>query len=256
MSLINVICANYNNSEALRETIESYCSQSYLKKRLIIIDGGSKDGIDEIVLQYRNSIDYFISESDKGISDAFNKGVQQCLPGYVYFLGAGDCFVSFSSMEKLVAESDYSKELLVCGKIRRVDSDTGEEIGVFPKSNEFSKGSLLFRMSLPHQGLLTSTLFFDKYGVFDTTCKYAMDYEILLRAYSDFPQVTMRDVVVASWMSGGVGAGKTLEVLKEYNRIKRKNRITNGLILSLLHIFTLGKFGAKKVLRMHEKWPQ
>lgn len=252
MSLINVICANYNNSKELEHTIQSYSSQRYSQKRLIIIDGGSSDGVEIIAQRYNQDIDYFISESDQGISDAFNKGLQQCVPGYVYFLGAGDSFDSSSSLEKLVGDGDYEKEWLVCGKVRRVEIETNNEIAVFPRSNEFHKTSLLFKMSLPHQGLLTSTLFFEKYGDFSRECKYAMDYELLLRAYHDFPHVIVRDFVIANWMSGGVGADKTLEVFKEYDRIKHKNKVANSASLFLLNRFILSKYWIKKLLRIQK----
>ncbi len=232
--LINVICATYNQSKELKKTIQSFNEQEHIAKRLIIIDGASSDGIVEIIAGYRDDIDYFISEVDRGISDAFNKGLAQCQPGYVYFLGAGDTFINSKSLCALVEECNYQEDWLVCGKVRRKDVDSGDIIGILPKSLKFNKKSLLLRMSLPHQGLLTSTCFFDKYGVFREECKFAMDYELLLRAYKSFPKVVMKDIIVADWLSGGVGQDRTLDVFTEYDEIKRLNKVAPVMILSFL----------------------
>ena len=246
--MINVICATYNQSKELEETIKSFNEQGNVKKRLIIIDGGSTDGFDEAIAAYSSSIDYFKSEADRGISDAFNKGVAQCEPGYVYFLGSGDRFINSESLYNLVQDCDADKDLLVCGKIRRKDFDSGEITGVQPKSLSFSKRSLLFRMSLPHQGLLTSTKYFEEYGNFREDCRFAMDYDILLRAYKSFPAVTMKDVIVADWISGGIGAGRTLEVLAEYNRIKRENKVASLPFLIYVDKWSRFKLLIKKLL--------
>ncbi|MBU2896880.1 glycosyltransferase [Vibrio hepatarius] len=252
-AVVNVVCATYNQSEDLIETITSYNDQSYSNKRLIIIDGRSNDGIHSVIERFCDSIDYFVSENDEGISDAFNKGLESIEPGYVYFLGAGDKFCSSESLSQLLSDVDYQQDFLVCGKVKRVDILTGEVQGINPNFSEFKKRSLLFRMSLPHQGLLTSSLFFHKYGKFSLDCRYAMDYEHLLRAYHSFPNVILKDVMVAEWMSGGVGAGRIREVLNEYDLIKRRNKVASPTLLSLVNVFILSKYYVKKVLNVFKK---
>ncbi len=243
---VNVICATYNQSVELEKTIKSFSEQSYNNKRLIIIDGNSTDGFNQIADNYQTEIDYYISEDDDGISDAFNKGVKQCIPGYVFFLGAGDKFFSNESLSELVKDVDYKSDLLVCGKVRRKDLSTNEVIGITPKSLSFDKKSLLFKMSLPHQGLLTSTLYFEEFGLFRESCKYAMDYDLLLRAYKSFPKVILKETVVADWMTGGVGADNTLGVFKEYNRIKIDNNVSSKPILMMINAWTVFKYKIKK----------
>ncbi len=253
MELINVICATYNQSYELEKTIKSFQSQSYKNKRLIIIDGGSTDGFDKLAVKYRNVISYVVSEPDRGISDAFNKGVKESLPGYVYFLGAGDGFVSENSLELLVENTNHKDNILVCGKVKRVDLDSGKVLGISPKTTTFHKHSLLLRMSLPHQGLLTSTLYFEKYGNFREDCKFAMDYEHLLRSYQCFPKVIVKDVLVAEWMSGGVGTGKIREVLREYDYIKRINNVLPKIILRFINLLIVSKFYFNEFLNARTK---
>ncbi|MBS9432258.1 glycosyltransferase family 2 protein [Photorhabdus hainanensis] len=249
--MINVICAVYNQKNNIERTIISFEKQKYQDKKLIIIDGGSTDGTVEVLKKYQNIIDYWVSEPDHGISDAFNKGLEQCENGYVYFLGAGDTFLNENVINIMLEGCNYKTNLLVCGRIRRINPNESNEHILFttPKTNKFNKHSLLFKMSLPHQGLFTSTIFFEKYGNFSLSCKYAMDYEHLLRAYHAFPSVLMKDITVATWITGGIGTNKTKEVLQEYHKIKLTNKIAPRWILSLINNYTLMKYMIKRLLK-------
>ncbi|WP_257287212.1 hypothetical protein [Endozoicomonas sp. SESOKO2] len=115
---------------------------------------------------------------------------------------------------------------------------------------KFKKSSLLFRMPLPHQGLFTHRSLFEKYGLFDLDNTFCMDYEHLLRAYKSFPRIVLKDVIVAKWRDDGIGNNRELEVLKEYNRIKIKNKIANPLTLKVIHNWILCKYIIKKYLGM------
>ena len=98
-------------------------------------------------------------------------------------------------------------------------------------------------MALPHQGLFTSKKFFEKYGLFDINCKYAMDYELLLRLYRSFPLVKINDLIVADWRAGGIGTNKTGEVVKEYHLIRVKNKIAPRWILNIIFKLTKIRYG-------------
>ena len=75
----SIITINYNNKEGLRKTIESVVGQSFRDFEYIIIDGGSTDGSVEVIKEYAGKVDYWVSESDKGIYHAMNKGVLQAV---------------------------------------------------------------------------------------------------------------------------------------------------------------------------------
>ena len=98
----------------------------------------------------------------------------------------------------------------------------------------FDKRSLLFRMSLPHQGLFVPRSYFEKYGLFDLNNKFCMDYEHLLRSYQNFPSVITKDIVSARWRDDGIGNGRTLEIFREYDKIKRDNKVASTLVLDLI----------------------
>ena len=90
--LISIVTATYNDCEGLRKTITSVLEQSYDNIEYIIIDGASTDNTKALLDEYRPRIATIISEPDKGISDAFNKGLGLCTGDWINFLGAGDVF--------------------------------------------------------------------------------------------------------------------------------------------------------------------
>lgn len=244
--LVSIITATYNSGIDLEKTILSVLVQSYENIEHIIVDGGSKDGTMEVLKKYSyNSKVRWISESDEGISDAFNKGLLMAQGEYINFQGAGDCFATDDAIEKIMQGVDKEKDLLICGRIKRV-TEVGEL--KYISTLDFKKWKLLYKMGLPHQALFTNKIFFEKFGVFDLSCKYAMDYDLLLRAYAKFPEVILRDVVVSGWKEGGVGQGNTAAVLNEYDDIRIKNKIAPIWILNLISKLVQLKYIIKKII--------
>lgn len=245
-NVINVICATYEAGHELEKTIKSIKGLKYDNLRVIVIDGGSKDCTKGVVEKHQDLVDVFVSERDNGISDAFNKGLKHTIPGYVYFIGAGDEFVDVNAFSTLTEFACFKTELLLCGKVNVVCVETNQVFHTVPRSSCFQKESLLKMMSLPHQGLLMSTVYFEKYGNFKENCTYAMDYELLLRAYHEFPSVIVKDVIVANWMSGGVGANNTPGVLAEYYRIKKENKVASNGYLWFIYMKNLSAYYVRK----------
>lgn len=236
MPKVSVIIATYNCESDIEKTIRSFNDQTYRDKELIIIDAGSTDGTVEIIKKHKKDINYWISEPDKGISDAFNKSVKAAKGDYIYFIGAGDYFWSNDSIKRMMTGVDKEKDILVCGRINRV-TENGKKV-LYTSSISFKKWMLLYKMGLPHQALFTNKKYFDNYGLFDENCRYAMDYELLLRAYKEFPRVVIKDVVVTAWRAGGIGTNKIDSILNEYHRIRLKNRIASVFVLNLIYLLS------------------
>jgi len=245
--LISVVTVVFNGEAFLEETILSVIKQTYDNVEYIIIDGGSTDGTVDVIKKYEDRIDYWVSELDKGISDAFNKGVKVATGEYINFQGDGDGFVSNSVLEKVFQDIDSSKDIFISARIKRVDID-GNEIFLSKYVDKFDSKSLLWRMSLPHQGLFTHKSYFEQYGLFDVDNIFCMDYDHLLRSYHNFPKVVTKDIVVARWRDDGLGNGRTLEIFKEYDKIKRNNRIANSFVLDFIKYWTLLKYYIKKLI--------
>lgn len=244
---ISIITAVYNGEKFLEETIQSIIKQSYENMEYIIIDGGSTDGTIDIIKKYEDKISYWISEKDDGISDAFNKGVKASNGEYINFQGDGDGFVSDDALEKVFTNINPSEDIFVSAKIQRVD-ESGDEMFLSKHIDNFDPKSLLFRMSLPHQGLFTHKRYFEKYGLFDVNNTFCMDYDHLLRSYHNFPKVVTKGIVVARWRDDGLGNGRTLEIFKEYDKIKRDNKVASTFILDGVKYWTLFKYYVKKLI--------
>ena len=90
--VFSIITVTYNAERWLERTILSVLSQSYTNVEYLIIDGGSKDRTVEIIRQYASGLAYWVSEPDKGLYDAMNKGLRQATGDYLVFLNAGDTF--------------------------------------------------------------------------------------------------------------------------------------------------------------------
>lgn len=249
---ISIITAVMNNAVGLLQTIQSIRQQTYQPLEYIVVDGGSTDNTLSVIQDNQDIITHWISEPDKGISDAFNKGLSLSSGDYINFQGAGDCFYQPTSIENLFTQETLLPVLL-CGQVMRTTL-LGEPLWVAPKTIplQFKRQSLLWKLTLPHQGLFTHRSFFDKWGRFDTNVQYAMDYEILLRAYHDFPSTVVKPVIVANWKAGGVGTDQIKSVLQEYHKLKCQHRVAAKSLLTMIHEYNLFKLFVKTKLLAQE----
>lgn len=249
--LVSILTVVFNGAQYFEQTIQSVLNQDYDNIEFIVIDGGSTDGTKDLLKRYEHAIDYWISEPDRGISDAFNKAVLLSSGEYLNFQGAGDLLVTRDVVSRMMLGIDPKRDMLISARVQRVrENNSDEVVWIAPRkySPSFNKRSLLFRMSLPHQGLLTNRRMFEHYGLFDTNNIFSMDYEYLLRAYHEFPHVVMKDVLFSSWREGGIGTGRILNILNEYHRIKVKNEVAPAWILCAIDIYIKFKFKLKTIM--------
>lgn len=102
---ISVITVVYNNVEQIRETMESFFSQTWEEKEYIVIDGGSTDGTVDIIKEYASRLAFWCSEPDGGIYDAMNKGIGHASGDWINILNSGDLFASSTSLEQAILKT-------------------------------------------------------------------------------------------------------------------------------------------------------
>lgn len=177
MKKLSIITVCYNEEKTIEQTIRSVLNQSFQDFEYIIIDGGSNDGTVDIINNYKDKIDHFVSEADNGIFDAFNKGIGLSNAEYVYFLNAGDYFCSDNVLESIFAINPNAE--LVYGDII-VEMNSG---WAFRKKSP-SRICLFYMFvdSIPHQATFTKRELFDKAGLYDLSCRIAADYRFSLKA--------------------------------------------------------------------------
>lgn len=109
---ISIITINFNNISGLKETTASVLGQSYLDKEMIVIDGGSTDGSAEYINSHKDSFVYSVSEKDKGIYNAMNKGVKQATGDYVIFMNSGDRFFNSDVLRDVFEGKEISSDIV------------------------------------------------------------------------------------------------------------------------------------------------
>jgi len=265
--LISIIVAVYNGAKTLQQCIDSVAQQTYANKELIIIDGGSKDGTVDLLKANQEKISYWISEPDRGIYNAWNKGLAQAKGEWICFLGADDWLCDSTVLEK-VAESllqfDHSFEI-VYGQVKMVNA-AGDEVGKLGTPWEAVKEKFMNgTYCLPTPGVFHSSEAFAKYGGFDETYRIAGDYELLLRVLRSSAPLFLDGITVTKMQQGGISSRpeSALISLREMMKARRINKISNyngGLAIAFFKVYLrtilwrlLGERRTRLVLDMARK---
>lgn len=178
--LITVITSTFNAVGQLPFTLESIRSQSYDCLEYIVIDGGSSDGTAKLLQDNADIIDYWISEPDSGIYEAWNKGVAQARGSWILFLGAGDQLHEGWLDEVASASLDND---LVYGDLEIVGGERFDHVYARIKGTpwEAARSILPYRMILYHPGMAhNARLFIDE--SYDDSLKIVGDWEFFQRA--------------------------------------------------------------------------
>lgn len=216
---ISVVTVTRNSADFVEETLKSVAEQNYSDIEYIVVDGASTDRTIEILKKYSSSITKWVSEPDRGIADAFNKGFALTTGDYVLFLNSDDRLKSRDAIANIVQAITASGwPDLIYGDCELVERTSGNYL--YTARIEFSPRSFKWGRTLPHPSLFTSRHYFDRYGRFDTGFRIAMDYEFLLRGALT-SRVVHVPVVVTEVRTGGIST-RSPAVVSEIVRAMRK----------------------------------
>ena len=180
MLRVSVITVCYNAADTIESTILSVLNQSYSNIQYIIIDGNSTDDTMVIINKYANKISKVVSESDKGLYDAINKGIALADGEVIGILNADDVFFDSSTMTKIIKHFEYDTNInSVIGDIAFINGN--KKILRYYSSKYWT--TLFFRFGImpPHPSFYCRRDLFTKYGNYRTDFKIAADFELLLR---------------------------------------------------------------------------
>ena len=211
---ISIITVSYNAASTIEQTIYSVVNQSYENIEFIIIDGGSADGTVEIIQKYADKIAYWVSEPDKGIYDAMNKGITAATGEYIYFLGSDDVLVDEQVMERVANQLDSDADVLSATVWSVFDNALQMS---FENNTEYSKEEDIVRRNIrsPHQGMFVKTSIM-KQLKFDTKYKIGADYKLLLTLwYGDYKVKKIPDKI-AFYSAGGISNQQAEKGRQEY----------------------------------------
>lgn len=172
---ISIITVAYNNRFGLEETIKSVIAQSCKNIEFIVIDGGSDDGSKELLENYSSKINYWISEPDKGIYNAMNKGIAKATGDYLIFMNSGDRFASAEILEKITPH--FHNEDIIYGNAYYELEDRKKYEYRIP--SKITIGSLL-KEPICHQSAFFKKELFAKFGMYDESNKIASDWTFMM----------------------------------------------------------------------------
>ncbi len=215
---ITIITIAYNSACTIEKTIKSVLSQGYGNKEYIIIDGGSTDGTQDVVRKYGSSIDVFVSEKDRGRSDAFNKGIKLATGDIIALINSDDYLLP-DSLSKVAAKYDGSADIY-CGNMILWNDNDGYKCRIRP-SLRFPKLPFFCRPN--HQGLFVTKRLYERLGGYDVNLNYAMDLDFLMRATSAGAEFKYIGLDVAVFRLGGATSESIFKKRKEYVYIIKKN---------------------------------
>lgn len=217
---LSIITVNLNNREGLQKTIESVVSQTFRDFEWIVIDGGSTDGSKELIEQYADHFSYWVSEPDKGIYNAMNKGVKVAKGEYLQFLNSGDWLVDERVLQDF-ANASFATDI-VDGDIQLVYDDRNE-IAKAPEEVDFD---FFFHASLWHPCAFMKKALFEKCGLYEEKYRIISDWELFMRAvvvndasYQHFNRL------VAGFPVNGISANTLYNEEKIENRKDAYSRI-------------------------------
>ena len=214
---ISIITITYNSEKTLEETILSVVNQNYDNIEYIIIDGGSKDGTLDIVEKYNNKVSVVVSESDKGISDAFNKGIKNATGDIIGIINSDD-FLADGALQILAQNYKANIDVLYGNVV--ICDENGKSQHILKSKEDLS--TINYQFCITHPATFVSKKAYEKFGVFSLDYKCAMDYDLLLRFYKRNAKFKYIDENLAIFRMGGVNQQMRRKTIGEVRDVSIK----------------------------------
>ena len=215
---VTVVTAVLNDAGHIEQTILSVISQTDIEIEYIIVDGGSKDGTLELIGKYKDKISLLISEPDRGVYDAMNKGIKYSTGDFVYFLNSGDVLLNPSILSKIKLEELKERNAIIYGNVVVAYGN----IEALEKPRPFFNSKMKFKgIGICHQSMFFpgELIRNEKY---DLSYKIAADYDLVYRLWRKGTEFLYRDITIAKYDWGkGISSNpyKLLDVYLENARV-------------------------------------
>ncbi|NDV66981.1 glycosyltransferase family 2 protein [Bacteroides sp. 224] len=236
----SIITTTFNSDKTLRSTIESVLNQTYSDIEYIIVDGASQDNTLEVIKAMEPHFSgrlHWISEPDKGMYDAMNKGIAMATGDVIGILNSDDFYTSPDVVEKIAIELQNTAIDAVYGDIHYVNDDLSECVRYY-SSKTFRRWKMRLGFMPAHPSFYCRREIYERLGAFDNSYKVAADFEHLLRLifvnriqikYIPMDCVTMR---TGGASTSGINSHK--QILKDHLRAYKKNGVYSNVLLESL----------------------
>jgi len=237
--LVSIITVVFNGEKYLEETIQSVINQGYDNVEYIIIDGRSTDGTLDIIKKYEDKIDYWVSEKDKGIYDAMNKGLVLSVGEMIGIINADDWYV-MDAIEEIVLALQESGADYSVGNIQKIPSKIVAR-PIFP----LITGRIYQEMMYPHISAFIKKTVYKQVGLFDVRYRISADFDMALRIHLRNFRCIYIDAILAMIIEGGIS--NDTKSKKEYLHIVVRHG-KNSLFAYATYSLHLAKYYIIKIL--------
>jgi glycosyltransferase involved in cell wall biosynthesis len=220
--MISIVTVTYNSEATLLDTLGSVRNQTFRDLEHIVVDGGSTDKTLELLKAAGDSVRW-ISEPDKGIYDAMNKGIRLARGHWIHLLNSDDYYASNEVLAQVVPRLRYDS-VNYCDLIR-ANSDGSRVVQRYP----FRKWPLYFSAYLPHPSLIVSAAQYRAVGLYDTGFRVAADHDMILRLVGQYPANHI-PVEMTVMRQDGVSATNLDVSMREFGQVLQKHRLPPALI--------------------------
>ncbi len=227
--VVSIVTVVYNGAKYLEETIQSVINQTYNNVEYIIIDGASTDDTLDIIKKYEDKIDYWISESDSGIYDAMNKGIELVNGDWINFMNAGDGFFDNNTLQKVFYKNNLNNIDVVYGN-HKVIYQHKTRVAKAGDIKNIWKGS-----QFCHQSAFVSLKIL-KDNKFNLSNRIGADFEFFYTLYRKKTNFKYMDIIIANYSSGGLSDIRRIDSIVGWWNIVEKNNAVN-----LYYIFVIVK---------------
>jgi glycosyltransferase involved in cell wall biosynthesis len=229
---LTVITIVYNNVRDIERTMLSVLGQTYTNIEYIVIDGLSNDGTLQVIDKYRDRISKLISEKDKGIYDAMNKGLAIATGDYVIFMNSGDEFYDAGTVAAVFASANDAD--IYYGETEMIN-DSGQSLGQrrHKAPANFNWRGFKYGMSISHQAIYVKRSLAEPY---DSRYQLSADIDWIIRAAKKAKTIVNVNRYVAKYLVGGMSKTKHRQSLKERFDIMKRYY---GLIPTVLNHFVI-----------------
>ena len=209
--LVSIVTVCRNAAPTIRRTIESVLAQGYKNREYIVVDGGSTDGTLDILKEYANALRW-LSEADRGIYDAMNKGIRLAAGDWIHLLNADDWYTDDNALERAIPHLDEHHTMYF--DLVRVYPDGSTVL----QSRTVQPWMLYVSAFLPHPSLIVSRAQYDAVGLYDTELKIAADHDLILRMVHKYPPKHL-PMPLTSMAQGGLSGTDLMKSLDEFTEV-------------------------------------